>query len=92
MKNGLEIIFAAAKRAYPAPYVSRYAPDYDMETGRDIEIPHTWSLVDAVTASFYTPERQGMLLLQEHRPGCKTPFNHWGFMVAKADFAGVGGN
>ncbi|OLE53473.1 MAG: hypothetical protein AUG51_12990 [Acidobacteria bacterium 13_1_20CM_3_53_8] len=86
----LDKVFQEAKKAYPNVYISGHKKVweisiFDDEDSEEVDVPHTWQLIDAVGASFRTPEREGMLLLQEHRPGCSAPFNHWGFMVAKGE-------
>jgi len=86
----LQAAFEQAKRIYPDRYISGYAtewqePLFDEDGYQEVEVPHTWRLVDAIAASFRTPEREGMLVLQEHRPGCETVINHWGFMVSKQE-------
>lgn len=88
--NQLDTGFQNAKKAYPDAWISGYGPECFSLFGDDfgddeeeIEVPHTWQLVDAVVASFRCPEREGMLVLQEHRPGSGTPYNHWGYMVSK---------
>ena len=83
--NHLEAAFEAAKKTYPGPHISRRAPCWCDIEQKEVQVPHIWCLVDAVEASFHTPERDGQLVLRELRPGCKTPFNHWGFMVPKSD-------
>lgn len=84
----LQHAFEQAKASYPGAYTSGtklvwVEPLFDDEEGKEMEIPHTWQLVDACAASFRTPEREGMLVLREHRSGSNYPSYHWGFMVAK---------
>lgn len=86
----LQHAFEQAKAAYPGAYTSDtqlvcVEPLFDDEEYEEMEIPHTWQLVDACAASFRTPEREGMLVLREHRPGSNHPSHHWGFMVAKSE-------
>lgn len=88
--NHLQVAFERAKRAYPDRYISGYGTEwqtdlFDEDEPQEVFVPHTWRLVDAIGASFRTPEREGMLVLQEHRPGCETAINHWGFMVSKQE-------
>lgn len=88
MPRSLDTAFENAKQAYPKAWVSGQGTETFSLFGDDeeeIEVPHTYQLVDVVAASFRCPEREGMLVLQEHRPGCSTPFNHWGYMVSKAE-------
>jgi len=86
----LEQGFEGAKAAYPNAHTSGTQlvwvdPLFDDEEGEEMEIPHTWQLVDACSASFRTPSREGMLVLREHKPGSNHPSHHWGFMVAKSE-------
>lgn len=88
--NRLQHGFEQAKASYPGQWISGYGtewtqPLFDDEESEEIEVAHTWQLVDACGASFRTPDREGMLVLREHRPGCKYPLHHWGFMVAKSE-------
>lgn len=85
----LQAAFYKAKAAYPDRFVSGHrtewaSPLFDDEPEEEIQVPHTWQFVDARAVSGMG-EYTGMLILQEHRPGCRTPFNHWGFMVPKSE-------
>lgn len=83
----LQTGFEQAKLHYPNAWTQEYKTvfhDEGIDGIYEVDTPYTWQLVDACTASFRTPEREGMLVLQEWRPGSKTPRNHWGFMIAKS--------
>lgn len=89
----LEQAFTEAKKAYPDRWISGHQRVwleslFDEMEGEEVEIPHIWRLVDAVEASFRTPERVGMFVLQEYRPGSNRPSNHWGFMIHKSEVQG----
>lgn len=43
-----------------------------------------WRLVEGMEVSGIS-DHQGKLVLQEKRPGCKSPFHHWGFYVMVKD-------
>lgn len=84
----LDVAFIRAKQAYPNHWIEKYerveVPGLcDDDPPEEMSLPHTWRLVDAVAASFRTPEREGMLVLQEYRPRSDEPYNHWGYMVSK---------
>lgn len=86
----LDKAFKQAVACYPKPYISgsqRMDVTLCDDTVEEMEVPHTWQLVDAIGASFRTPDREGQLVLQECRPGCETPFNHWGYMVPQEEVA-----
>lgn len=79
--NHLDQAFEQAKNVYPNVWISGYElvslPGlFDNDETEEANIPHTWQLVDAVAASFRTPEREGMLVLQERRPQSSAPSNH----------------
>jgi hypothetical protein len=80
----LQTGFEQAKRLYPQAWIKCWGTELDLFEEDEIPVPHTFQLVDAVSASFRTPDREGMLVLQEMRPGNKIPRNHWGFMIAKS--------
>jgi len=88
--NQLQQGFEQAKQSYPSAWIAEYKtmlcePLFDEDEWEEAEIAHTFQLVDACGASFYSPDRAGMLVLREFRPGCRDPFHHWGFMVPKSE-------
>lgn len=86
----LQEAYEQAIAAYPDRYISEHStvsiPSIDDSfPAEEAEVPHTWQLVDACAASFRTPQREGMLVLREDRPGSRYESHHWGFMIAKSE-------
>ncbi|MBO0795548.1 MAG: hypothetical protein J2P36_32045, partial [Ktedonobacteraceae bacterium] len=77
----LDQAFLEAQKAWPGVWI---APgEYESNLIGDEFQTHEFMLVDAVEASFHTPDREGQLVLQEWRPGRRDPLNHWGFMIPR---------